>query len=317
MKKSKKYPACWLKLYFYYIILLVGFILAFIFLMFKPYYKATINGEFIGYYKNYEEFEEYYNQLPKEIYDNNGIKINRYYTEKPILEKLLVKAKYVKSFNNYILIENQFEKEYIIYCIKVNDEVKFYTKTNEEANKLVEEIKKEVKESTKIIIEEIKTQDKSLISDEESIAQTKRDIIKINSKVTSRGGGVRVNNPDSKYIWPTTSKTITSYYGSRWGKIHTGIDIGVSLNSNIFAVDSGEVIFAGWNGSYGYQVKVQHTNGIVTTYAHCNKVLAQKGQKVEQGDIIAKSGSTGNSTGPHLHFEYLINGSFKNPLNYL
>ena len=73
MKKSKKYPACWLKLYFYYIILLVGFILAFIFLMFKPYYKATINGEFIGYYKNYEEFEEYYEDRTVPIHEFNDI----------------------------------------------------------------------------------------------------------------------------------------------------------------------------------------------------------------------------------------------------
>lgn len=72
-----------------------------------------------------------------------------------------------------------------------------------------------------------------------------------------------------------------------------------------------------WNGNYGYQVKIKHSNGVITTYAHNSKLLVKKGQNVVQGQIIARSGSTGNSTGPHLHIEFIINGQFVNPQNYI
>lgn len=322
MQKSKKYPASRLMPYFIFFIILMGFILTFIALLFKPYYKVTMDGEFIGYYKSYEEYEDFYNKIPKQI-SEDGISVDRYCTKNPVFEKKYVKVKYAKGFNNYDLIEKHLTKEYIIYCIKVNGEEKFYAKTNEAAEKLVEEIKKEVKKSTEIIIQKIFTKDKSLVCDDETINSIKKEVIKTNYKVSSRGGGIRVNTANSKYIWPTTTRTITSNFGKREAPTskssnnHTGIDIAVCLNSNVYAVDDGKVILAGWNGSYGYQVKIQHSNNVVTTYAHCNKILVKKGQTVSQGDIIARSGSTGNSTGPHLHFEYIKDGVFKNPLLYI
>jgi len=128
-------------------------------------------------------------------------------------------------------------------------------------------------------------------------------------QVASRGGGVGSGN----LIWPV-SGTITQYFK---GSSHTGIDIGVKSGTPIKAADSGVVTFAGYQGGYGKFIIVDHGNGIVTRYAHCSVLKAAVGQRVSRGEVIALSGSTGRSTGPHLHFEVVQQSSFKNPLSYL
>jgi len=112
--------------------------------------------------------------------------------------------------------------------------------------------------------------------------------------------------------------TISSRYGVRRGsRAHTGVDIACKRGTPIVAADGGTVTFAGRSGSYGLIVKISHGNGVETWYAHCSAILVSVGQKVAKGEVIAKVGSTGNSTGPHLHLEYRVNGVTKNPLNYL
>lgn len=116
---------------------------------------------------------------------------------------------------------------------------------------------------------------------------------------------------------PVSAVRVTSNFGPRWGRTHLGVDLGMPTGSPISAADSGTVIFTGYSGSYGNLVKVDHGNGIVTYYAHCSAIIAKQGQAVKKGETIAKVGSTGNSTGPHLHFEVRVNGENVNPLNYL
>ena len=129
---------------------------------------------------------------------------------------------------------------------------------------------------------------------------------------------------NGQFAWPSDSSTrITSSYGYRThpisGKqsLHRGIDIGAALGSNVLAAESGTVITAGWNNSYGYYITINHGGGLVTLYAHNSKLLVSKGDKVTKGQVIAKCGSTGNSTGPHIHFEVQLNGALQNPMNYL
>ena len=98
---------------------------------------------------------------------------------------------------------------------------------------------------------------------------------------------------------------------------HTGLDIATSTGTAIKAVAKGKVVFAGYKGSYGYLVKVDHGKGVETWYAHCSKLYVKQGQKVSAGSKIAAVGSTGNSTGPHLHLEIRINGAAVNPQRYL
>ena len=135
-----------------------------------------------------------------------------------------------------------------------------------------------------------------------------------------------VSNPytGGKLGWPCPSSSrITSPYGYRvlFGvrDFHTGIDIGATTGSNIVAAESGTVILAnyGWNGGYGNYIIINHGNGITTRYAHASKLYVSAGQTVSKGQVIAAVGTTGNSTGPHLHFEVRTNGSHRNPLNYL
>ncbi|MDP4151834.1 MAG: peptidoglycan DD-metalloendopeptidase family protein [Bacillota bacterium] len=111
---------------------------------------------------------------------------------------------------------------------------------------------------------------------------------------------------------------VSSRFGvSRGASFHTGLDLACSRGTPIAAADGGTVVFAGRSGGYGLLVKISHGNGYETYYAHCSVLLVQEGQKVAKGEIIAKVGTTGNSTGPHLHFEVRVNGQPQNPLNYL
>ncbi|NLW48128.1 MAG: peptidoglycan DD-metalloendopeptidase family protein [Firmicutes bacterium] len=125
-----------------------------------------------------------------------------------------------------------------------------------------------------------------------------------------------------KYVWPV-SGDITSYFGNRMHpvlkkrKFHSGIDIAAGSGTSIAASDYGVVIFSGRNGGYGLMITLDHGAGISTIYAHCSQLLAKKGETVSKGQTIAKVGSTGLSTGPHLHFEVRKDGVPVNPLNYI
>lgn len=125
------------------------------------------------------------------------------------------------------------------------------------------------------------------------------------------------------YIWPTPSTSIiTSPFGYRTDPIkggrafHSGVDIGVSYGS-VLATKPGKVTRAAWYGGYGNCIDISHGDGITSRYAHLSKMNVKKGDKVSAGQNIATSGSTGYSTGPHLHFEISINGAAKDPLNYV
>jgi murein DD-endopeptidase MepM/ murein hydrolase activator NlpD len=120
------------------------------------------------------------------------------------------------------------------------------------------------------------------------------------------------------YMWPAKG-VLTSGYGRRWGRMHRGIDIAGPTGTPIVAAATGEIISAGWNsGGYGNLVDIRHPDGSMTRYAHNSKILVRKGQWVQQGEQIALMGSTGYSTGPHLHFEVHPNGSgAANPMAYL
>ena len=122
----------------------------------------------------------------------------------------------------------------------------------------------------------------------------------------------------SGYLWPAKG-TLTSGYGWRWGRMHRGIDVANSVGTPIIAAADGKVVFSGWSsGGYGYLVELAHTDGSKTRYAHNSELLVKKGQRVIQGTAIARMGSTGRSTGPHLHFEIIKPGlGAVNPVRHL
>lgn len=116
---------------------------------------------------------------------------------------------------------------------------------------------------------------------------------------------------------PMTRYKITSRYGRRWGSFHRGLDLAAPAGTRIGASDGGTVTFAGYRGSYGYCVQIDHGGNISTLYAHCSKLFVKRGDKVYQNQHIANVGSTGNSTGPHCHLEVRVNGRHQNPLSYV
>ena len=123
---------------------------------------------------------------------------------------------------------------------------------------------------------------------------------------------------DGEFIWPVPStKKISSNFGSRNGKHHDGIDIPAVSGTHIIASAGGRVSYAGWMRGYGRVVVIKHDNGHHTVYAHNSKNYVKKNQKVSQGEVIAKVGSSGRSTGPHLHFEIRKNNKVRNPASYL
>jgi len=133
-----------------------------------------------------------------------------------------------------------------------------------------------------------------------------RDLVKTPAVVAASAEG-------GKMLWPTEGQRITQYYSWR----HTGLDIANKTGTPLYAAETGTVEFSGWNSGYGYNIIIDHGAGKKTRYAHASKLYVKAGDVVTRGETIAEMGSTGWSTGPHLHFEVIINGAKQNPLNYI
>nr|WP_302328444.1 M23 family metallopeptidase [Salirhabdus salicampi] len=134
------------------------------------------------------------------------------------------------------------------------------------------------------------------------------------TKVILRGTKVIPSRGTGDWAWPTAGGTVTSKMGWRWGQMHNGIDIAGVSNRSIYAADNGTVTYAGWRGGYGNHVVINHNNGYETSYSHLSSINVTPGQTVKKGQKIGMMGSTGNSTGVHLHFEVKRYGSNINPL---
>lgn len=213
----------------------------------------------------------------------------------------------------------------------------------EDAYEGIREEKEELqglKESLVAQQQQIQAKKDSLASDKAALASQKaavdadnkaleKQVDQLNAEANALTAQIKKLQSAAQYTggvmqWPApASTTITSPFGNRIhpilkvNKFHTGIDIGAGMGTNIVAANAGTVISACYNSGYGYMVMIDHGGGIVTLYAHASKLLVSTGAKVTKGQVIAKVGSTGMSTGPHLHFEVRVNGEYKNPLTYL
>jgi murein DD-endopeptidase MepM/ murein hydrolase activator NlpD len=241
-------------------------------------------------------------------YDNNLINEVKELKESLQTEKIQVEqVKKDKEAKNKELQNLKAEKEQ--KAANLTDEQK-------ELEKQLSDYKAQAEEYSRL--------EKEAIAKEE--AARKAAAQKASNNGTSGNASYAVTNPytGGKLGWPCPSSSrITSPYGWRIlfgvSDFHTGIDIGATTGSNICAAESGTVILAnyGWNGGYGNYIIISHGNGITTRYAHASQLYVSAGQTVSKGQVIAAVGTTGNSTGPHLHFEVRENGSHTNPLNYL
>lgn len=166
------------------------------------------------------------------------------------------------------------------------------------------------KEMTYLIQEQNGNRVGKSLKEEKVIKETKNSIVIKGTKViSSRGSG--------KFSWPAEGGYVSSNMGHRWGRFHSGIDIARPSGYTIKAADNGTVTFAGHDGTYGNKVVVNHNNGYQTVYGHLSSISVSKGQTVQAGTKLGVMGSTGRSTGIHLHFEVLRDGENLNPLNFL
>lgn len=206
-----------------------------------------------------------------------------------------------------------------------------------ETDKAAAEQKKADSEATQAELKELQTKKEkeiratqSVIDDTlEDIEAYDREVAKYDADLEALEKAAIANGGGGDYSggplgWPCpASHRITSGFGPRntgikgASKVHKGIDIGVPSGSSVVAAEAGTVIASSYNSARGYYVMVNHGGGLTTLYQHCTRITASVGQQVARGEEIAKSGSTGISSGPHLHFEVRVNGTPVNPLNYL
>lgn len=292
-----------------------GFIIAIVLIKYKPMYQVKISGEQIGYIENKEKLNEQIKENIENYTSKNIEKVEL--TENPEYElKLVEKTKESNESEIIIALQKRVEITYKYYELALNEKSVENVDTLESAEKVVNDIKQlsentinlTVKEKTTTDIQELSTNTLE-VAKENIIKQLHIDTAKTISKVN----GIKIGAvPVSGYI--------SSRYGVRSSirvSTHTGLDIAAPNGTPIKAIAKGTVKFAGWNGSYGYLVKIDHGNGVESWYAHTSKMYVKVGEVVTSGDVIAAVGSTGNSTGAHLHLEIRINGSPVNPQKYL
>ena len=303
-----------------------GFIIAIILIKYKPIYQVSISGEQLGYVQNKEAFEESLKEnaiVEGKNVDNVVLKTNPEYELKLVDRTLDTNEEELVSE-----IKEDVVVTYKYYEIAVANQTVETVNTKEEAEELVEQLKENELDNVDLSIIEKYTEEA------EKIEATSLEIAKstIEEKVEKKAEEVQKQKEEQerlekmpsingiKLAVQPISGVITSRYGvsSRLRKsTHTGLDIAASTGTPIKVIADGTVTCASYQGSYGKLVKIDHGNGLETWYGHTSKMYVSVGQKVTAGDVIALVGSTGNSTGPHLHLEIRINGEHVNPQNYL
>ena len=292
---------------------------------FKPTYSVTLNGDFIGYTQNKSGLQAKINEA---IQKGDGE--NLAFVQIPTMPeyKLCLLKKKVKTNEEeiYSKIVNQGTPYYKYYAILEDGEEKFFVSNFEEAEEVVKELKeKKSTNSEKIsVLEKYDTEKEEFTEKEVCVSKLYKKPTSKKTKSSSSAVPPKSVNTGAKVelgiglIRPVVGN-VTSRFGSRWGKWHKGLDIGASKGTTIVAAASGTVTVSqvGYSGGYGNYIILSHENGVETVYAHCTKLLVGVGQYVSQGQAIATVGSTGRSTGNHLHFEIRKNGIAQNPQNYL
>ena len=316
--------------------LIVGLVAYF----FKPTYRVVLNNEPIGYTVDKGKLQAKIND-----YIKNGDGQNVAFVQvdqMPEYQLCLLKRGIVPNDNEiYDKIKNAGTTYYRYYAILENQEEKVYVSTFAEAENVVNMLKE--KESNNMesiaISEKYEVENKEFVTEEDAVAKLyvekpkeetpQVQVAKANNIVTSKKSTGTVNTgfniSGSKVsLGISLIKPISGIITSRFAESsrirssrHTGLDISASTGTPIKAASSGTVTFSGRKGSYGNLLVITHGNGVQTYYGHCSALYASAGQTVSQGQVVAAVGSTGNSTGPHLHLEIRVKGVAYNPQNYL
>lgn len=212
----------------------------------------------------------------------------------------------LKPYVKVIVNKEVFKKEEIAYEKEVIED----SSMPKGDTKVKQEGKNGVRAATYLITEENGQTVKKVVSEEKVLEEPVKHIaIKGTKVIPSRGEG--------SFAYPAVGGYISSKVGYRWGKMHKGIDIARPSDRTIKAADNGVIVSAGWDGGYGNKIVIDHKNGFRTVYAHLDSISVSAGQTVSKGSKIGVMGSTGDSTGVHLHFELYKNGKMQDPLKYI
>ena len=251
---------------------------------------------------------------------------------------VLLKSKSLTDFiSRYYVIEEMADyDQYLINQVKIEKENIETTRKKLENEQTEIKIVKARAEQTSVVLNNMRTMQQNYVNQlsegektlQEQITAYKKEQAEIEAQILLATNRIdaELQFTGGEMLWPVAASGtyITSGYGVREHPIqgvvkeHTGIDIGnAPTGTPVVAAADGVVTYAGWLGGYGNCIMISHGNGVVTLYGHGNKVLTSVDTQVKQGDVIMELGSTGNSTGPHCHFEVRINGNYTNPLNFV
>lgn len=303
-------------------VLILSAVMVTILNIYTPTYRAIINGKIVGYFKTEAEFDEVYQTIASEK-KTDGLDVKVYLEKDPEFELSYVRKKKIEDQNLYTEVREVAKTEYTIYDVVVKDNVEMVFTSKESADSYVDELKKNTA-NVNVDIKEEKVAELNNITDTEKAKEIYSDLVSrykpaVKKKTAYTATGTYVattaksNNASVAGGIKPTSGLYTQYFGGG----HTGIDIANKVGTPIYAYKSGTVSYAKWQNGYGYLVKIEHGDGISTYYAHLSTFNVHEGDSVAAGQQIGQMGSTGWSTGPHLHFEIRINNVPTNPLPYI
>lgn len=319
------------------LLLILGVISSF----YKVSYSVNIDGKLVGYTDDKSELQELIND-----YIEKGEEENTAFVQVDSLPEynICLLKKDVDSNDNEIFnsIKSEGTTYYRYYAILENQEEKIYVSNFTEAEEIVNQLKQKSSSNieTITISEKYETDLVDMTTVEEAVGQlyvapknvlvasTNKKDSKSNATTSKKSTGtanVSSNTSSGKVnLGISLVRPVSGVISARFAEnssirrsSHTGLDIAASTGTPIVAAASGKVTFSGWKGSYGNMMVITHSNGVQTYYAHCSKLYFDAGASVSQGQVIGAVGSTGNSTGPHLHLEVRVNGVAYNPQNYL
>lgn len=298
-------------------------VLAIMLIKYKVLYKVTILGEVVGYVSNKNEFEKLLNEQIINPSDENIAYVD--IEELPKYE--LVLANNSKTSNEeeiYNKVSNMVVTTYKLYAVAINNNEAVYVNTIEEAEETVSRIKEEYAnklDEIQISVNEVYTKNIEEVEQTVEVASA-LEVAEVEVlEAVKEQEKIKASTLDGVYFAvKPVSGTITSRFGANESirdHTHKGMDIAAPYGTKILAAADGKVTYSGTMGGYGNLIIITHESGIQTYYGHCSKLLAKVGDEVKAGDEIAKVGSTGFSTGNHLHFEIRKNGNQINPQKYL
>jgi len=312
-----------------------------LFVLYKPTYEVKLGEDTLGYISDKADV-----QMQISDFIQNGDQENVGYVilkEDPTyIFSFVKKDTYVNDNEVVAKLIDSCDVYYRVYGVNVDDQEKFVVDTVKEAQEIVDKINEEQKDYQKKSVIEISEKFVQEYTLPEDIEVAVNDINKtlkenndeyVKSQVKSVTTSYAAYSSSSSYTVPeeillalqtengslnfsnplNNAGIVTSRYGIRTRNNHQGIDIGAPTGTPIYAAEDGVVTYTGWYYGYGNLIKVQHANGYETYYGHCSSIACSAGQMVSKGDLIGYVGSTGNSTGPHLHFEVRVNGVTYNP----